>query len=46
MKILNVIESLNNFIKDNNIKEDSITQTEINIKYSGYINKEKDAEKK
>ena len=43
---LKVIKSLNNFIKDNNIKEDSITQTEINIKYSGYINKEKDAAEK
>ena len=46
LRDLKVIESLNNFIKDNNIKEDSITQTEINIKYSGYINKEKDAAEK
>ena len=43
---LKAIKSLNNFIKENNIKEDSITQTEINIKYSGYINKEKDAAEK
>jgi len=46
MKDLRCIESLNNFIKDNDIKEDSITQTEINVKYRGYINKEKDAAEK
>lgn len=46
MKDLRCIESLNNFIKDNNIKEDSITQTEIDVKYRGYINKEKDAAEK
>lgn len=46
MKDLRCIESLNNFIKDNDIKEDSITQTEIDVKYSGYINKEKDAAEK
>ena len=46
MKDLRCIESLNNFIKDNDIKEDSITQTEIDVKYRGYINKEKDAAEK
>ena len=46
MKDLRCIESLNNFIKDNNIREDSITQTEIDVKYKGYINKEKDAAEK
>ena len=29
------------FIKENNIQDDSVTQTEIKIKYSGYIDKEK-----
>ena len=42
MKDLLLVESLKSFIETNNIKEDSITQTEIEIKYSGYINKEKD----
>ena len=43
MKDLLVVESLKSFVEENNIPEDSITQTEIGIKYSGYINKEKDA---
>ena len=42
MKDLLVIENLKSFIEKNNIEEDSITQTEIEIKYSGYINKEKE----
>ena len=42
MKDLLVIENLKSFIEKNNIEEDSITQTEIEIKYSGYINREKD----
>ena len=42
MKDLLLVESLKSFIETNNIKEDSIRQTEIEIKYSGYINKEKD----
>tara|TARA_B100001287_G_scaffold134098_1_gene112898 strand:- start:6211 stop:8082 length:1872 start_codon:yes stop_codon:yes gene_type:complete len=46
MRDLKCVESLNNFIKDNNIKKESITQTEIDIKYRGYINKEKDAAEK
>ena len=36
------MESLNDFIKENEISLESITQTEIQVKYSGYINKEKD----
>ena len=43
MKDLLIVESLKSFVEENNIAEDSITQTEIEIKYSGYINKEKDA---
>ena len=43
MKDLLVVESLKSFVEENNIPEDSITQTEIGVKYSGYINKEKDA---
>ena len=43
IKDLLVAESLKSFVEENNIPEDSITQTEIGIKYSGYINKEKDA---
>ena len=46
MEDLLIVESLKSFIEKNNIKEDSITQTEIEIKYSGYINKEKDTRKK
>ena len=42
MKDLLVVERLKSFVESNNIKEDAITQTEIEIKYSGYINKEKD----
>jgi tRNA uridine 5-carboxymethylaminomethyl modification enzyme len=37
-----IVDSLNNFIKENEISLESITQTEIQVKYSGYINKEKD----
>ena len=43
MKDLLIVESLKSFVEQNKIAEDSITQTEIEIKYSGYINKEKDA---
>ena len=42
IKDLLVIDSLNNFIKENKISLESMTQTEIQVKYSGYINKEKD----
>lgn len=37
-----VVDSLNNFIKENQISLESMTQTEIQVKYSGYINKEQD----
>ena len=37
-----VVDSLNNFIKENEISLESMTQTEIQVKYSGYINKEQD----
>ena len=40
MEDLLMLVSLKSFIEKNNIKEDSITQTEIEIKYSGYINSE------
>ena len=36
------VDSLNNFIKENEISLESMTQTEIQVKYSGYINKEQD----
>ena len=39
---LMILEYLKSFIKENSINKDSITQTEIEIKYSGYINKEKE----
>ena len=42
MEDLLMLESLKSFIEKNKIKEDSITQTEIEIKYSGYINRERD----
>ena len=37
-----VVDSLNNFIKEKKISLESMTQTEIQVKYSGYINKEQD----
>ena len=46
IKNLLILEDLKKFIEENEISKDSITQTEINIKYSGYINKEKDAAEK
>ena len=36
------IKSLKDFIEKNNISKDAIVQTEIQTKYSGYINKEKE----
>jgi len=42
LKDLMILEYLKSFIKENNINKNSITQTEIEIKYSGYINKEKE----
>ena len=35
------IESVSNYIKDNNLDNEIIEQTEIQVKYSGYIAKEK-----
>ena len=35
------IESVSNYIKDNNLDNEIIVQTEIQVKYSGYIAKEK-----
>ena len=35
------LESVANFIKENNIDQEIIEQTEVHVKYSGYINKEK-----
>ena len=46
IKDLLILEDLKKFIDENKISKDSITQTEIDIKYSGYINKEKDAAEK
>jgi tRNA uridine 5-carboxymethylaminomethyl modification enzyme len=46
IKDLLILENLKKFIEENSISKDSITQTEINIKYSGYINKEKDTAEK
>jgi tRNA uridine 5-carboxymethylaminomethyl modification enzyme len=36
-----VIEKLKTFIADNSIAEDVIEQAEIHLKYSGYLEKEK-----
>ena len=41
IKDLLIIKSLSDFVNKNNISEESITETEITIKYSGYIEKEK-----
>ena len=41
MEDLMKIKSLQSFVNENNIGRDSITQTEIEIKYTGYITKEK-----
>ncbi|MBP8792658.1 MAG: tRNA uridine-5-carboxymethylaminomethyl(34) synthesis enzyme MnmG [Lutibacter sp.] len=35
------LESVANFIKENGLDQEIIEQTEIHVKYSGYINKEK-----
>ena len=43
IKDLLVINSLNSFIAANKISLDAITQAEIQVKYSGYINKEKES---
>ena len=37
----NSIEKLRNYIKENEMKDDVIEQAEIHLKYSGYIDKEK-----
>ena len=42
IKDLMKIKSLKDFIEKNNISKDAIVQTEIQTKYSGYINKEKE----
>ena len=42
IKDLMIINPLKKFIEKNNISKDAIVQTEIQIKYSGYINKEKE----
>lgn len=41
IKDLYCVKKLNSFITENNISEEAITETEITIKYSGYIEKEK-----
>jgi len=41
MDILSKIKEIKNFIKDNNINADVIEQVGIDLKYSGYINKER-----
>ena len=41
IKDLYCVKKLNSFIKQNNISEEAVTETEITIKYSGYIEKEK-----
>jgi len=41
MEDLMIINSLQSFVDENNIGKDAITQTEIEIKYTGYISKEK-----
>ena len=46
MEDLMKIESLQSFINENNIRRDSIIHTEIEIKYIGYITKEKVAASK
>ena len=46
MEDLMIINSLQSFVDENNIGKDAITQTEIEIKYTGYITKEKVAASK
>lgn len=38
---LSSLESLSNFIKENNIQDPAVEQAEVQIKYAGYIAKEK-----
>ena len=40
--LLESVETLKNFVKQKNIKEEELESAEIQIKYEGYINKEKD----
>ena len=35
------LKNVKNYIEENNVKEDVIEQTEVQVKYSGYIDKEK-----
>jgi tRNA uridine 5-carboxymethylaminomethyl modification enzyme len=39
--ILKILKKLNSFIEDNNIDKEVIEQAVIHLKYSGYIEKEK-----
>lgn len=41
MEDMRTIEQVDKFIQENNFDEEILEQTEIQVKYSGYINKEK-----
>ena len=46
IKDLRICEELNNYIQEKKINQEVIEQAEIEIKYGGYLNKEKEAVKK
>ena len=46
IKDLRICEELNNYIQEKEINQEVIEQAEIEIKYGGYLNKEKEAVKK
>ena len=41
IKDLMIVDELRNYMKDNNISQEVIEKVEIEIKYGGYLNKEK-----
>ena len=41
IKDLMIVNELRNYLKDNNISQEAIEKVEIEIKYGGYLNKEK-----
>ena len=40
-----IVKELRNYLTDNNIGKEAIEKVEIEIKYGGYLNKEKSVEK-
>ena len=45
IKDLMIVNELRNYLKDNNISQEAVEKVEIEIKYGGYLNKEKNLSK-